>query len=48
MTVNLARNDAVLIVDVQVDFLPGGRLAVQRENELVPELNRYVALARRA
>lgn len=47
MTVNLDRHDAVLIVDVQADFLPGGNLAVQRGNEVVPALNRYLALARR-
>jgi nicotinamidase/pyrazinamidase len=47
MTVDLERQDAVLIVDVQVDFLPGGNLAVQRGDEVVPALNRYLALARR-
>jgi nicotinamidase/pyrazinamidase len=47
MTVYLDRHDAVLIVDVQVDFLPGGNLAVQRGDEVVPVLNRYLALARR-
>ena len=35
------------IVDVQVDFLPGGNLGVQRGDEVVPVLNRYLALARR-
>jgi nicotinamidase/pyrazinamidase len=47
MTVDLDRHDAVLIVDVQVDFLPGGNLAVRGGHEVVPALNRYVALARR-
>lgn len=47
MTVDLGRHDAVLIVDVQVDFLPGGNLAVQRGDEVVPALNRYVAAAGR-
>jgi len=47
MTVDLDRRDAVLIVDVQVDFLPGGKLAVQHGDQVVPALNRYVALARR-
>jgi nicotinamidase/pyrazinamidase len=47
MSVELNRHDAVLIVDVQGDFLPGGKLAVQRGNEVVPVLNRYIALARR-
>ena len=47
MTVDLDKHDAVLIVDAQVDFLPGGNLAVQRGDEVVPALNRYLALARR-
>lgn len=35
--------DALLIVDVQKDFLPGGRLAVARGDEVVPVLNDYLA-----
>ena len=34
--------DALLIVDVQNDFLPGGSLAVPRGDEVVPALNRYL------
>jgi len=34
--------DALLIVDVQNDFLPGGSLAVPRGDEVVPMLNRYL------
>lgn len=34
--------DALLIVDVQNDFLPGGSLAVARGDEVVPVLNRYI------
>jgi nicotinamidase/pyrazinamidase len=37
---------ALLIVDVQRDFLPGGALAVPRGDEVVPVLNRYIGLAR--
>ena len=36
--------DALLVVDVQNDFLPGGSLAVPRGNEVVPVLNRCLAL----
>ena len=35
--------DALVVVDVQRDFLPGGSLAVPRGDEVVPVLNRYVA-----
>lgn len=34
--------DALLIVDAQVDFLPGGRLAVPAGDEVVPVLNAYL------
>ena len=36
------QGDALLIVDVQNDFLPGGSLAVPRGDEVVPVLNRYL------
>jgi len=36
--------DALIVVDVQNDFCPGGRLAVQKGDEVVPLVN---ALARR-
>lgn len=35
-------SDALVLVDVQVDFCPGGSLAVPRGDEVVPVLNRYV------
>ena len=36
--------DALVVVDVQNDFLPGGSLAVPRGDEVVPPLNRCLAL----
>jgi nicotinamidase/pyrazinamidase len=36
--------DVLVIVDVQKDFLPGGALAVPQGDEVVPVLNRYLAL----
>lgn len=39
----LRPGDALVIVDVQNDFLPGGSLAVSRGDEVVPVLNRYLA-----
>jgi len=44
---SLSDRDALLIVDVQADFLPGGRLAVPEGDAVVPALNGYLALARR-
>ncbi len=40
----LQKSDALIIVDVQKDFLPGGALAVPRGDEVVPVLNRYITL----
>ena len=36
--------DALLIVDVQNDFLPGGSLAVPHGDSVVPVLNRYLEI----
>ena len=38
--------DALVAVDVQNDFLPGGSLAVPRGDEVVPILNRYLTAFR--
>ena len=46
MAVNVGKEHALLIVDVQNDFLPGGSLAVPHGDEVIPVLNRYIALAR--
>ena len=35
--------DALLIVDVQPDFCPGGALPIAHGDEVVPVLNRYIA-----
>jgi len=43
----IRRTDALMIVDVQRDFLPGGALAVEGGDEVVPVLNRWLAAARR-
>ncbi len=40
--ITLQDHDALLIVDVQKDFLPGGALAVPGGDEIVPVLNRYI------
>lgn len=36
-------SDALLVVDVQNDFMPGGALAVARGDEIVPLVNRIAA-----
>ena len=39
--------DALLLIDVQRDFCPGGRLAVGGGDEVVPVLNRWIEAAER-
>lgn len=41
----LRPGDALLIVDVQIDFCPGGALAIEHGDEVVPILNRWIAAA---
>jgi nicotinamidase/pyrazinamidase len=41
----LSKHDAVIATDVQNDFCPGGALAVSKGDEVVPLLNRWMALA---
>ena len=39
----LSPGDALVVVDVQNDFLPGGSLAVPHGDDVIPALNRYLA-----
>jgi nicotinamidase/pyrazinamidase len=48
MIPRLDKTDALLVVDVQNDFCPGGALAVARGDEVVAVLNRWIAAAREA
>jgi nicotinamidase/pyrazinamidase len=41
----LQPGDALLLVDVQNDFCPGGALPIAGGDEVVPELNRWLAAA---
>jgi len=44
----LGQGDALLVVDVQNDFCPGGALAVPGGDEVVPVLNLWIESAQRA
>ncbi len=45
--VELGPRDALLIVDVQHDFLPGGALPVPDGDAVIPLLNRYITIFKR-
>ncbi|MCY3748790.1 MAG: bifunctional nicotinamidase/pyrazinamidase [Chloroflexi bacterium] len=47
MATELTPSDALLLVDVQNDFCPGGALAVTEGDAVVPVLNDWVAAAER-
>lgn len=38
----LGRGDALLVIDIQNDFLPGGRLAVPDGDQVIPVMNCYI------
>ena len=42
MKIKLKAKDALIVVDVQVDFLPGGSLAVPNGEQVIPPLNSYI------
>jgi len=42
----LGQGDALLIVDLQNDFLPGGRLAVPQGDLVIPPINQLITLYR--
>jgi nicotinamidase/pyrazinamidase len=44
--ITLQKGDALIIVDLQNDFLPGGSLAVPQGDEVVPAMNAYIKAAR--
>lgn len=45
-TTNLQHGDALIVVDVQNDFCPGGKLPVEDGDQVVPELNKWLDRAR--
>lgn len=42
MKLKITKQDALIVVDVQKDFCPGGALAVPEGDSVVPVLNRYI------
>jgi nicotinamidase/pyrazinamidase len=43
MTNELKPGDALIVVDVQIDFCPGGALPIEDGDAVVPVLNRWIA-----
>jgi nicotinamidase/pyrazinamidase len=45
MNLRFEKGDALLVVDLQRDFLPGGALGVPDGHAVVPVMNRYIEMA---
>lgn len=43
----LSTGDALIIIDLQNDFLPGGALAVKQGEQVIPIMNRYIEIFQR-
>ncbi len=44
MKIRLTDKDALIVVDMQRDFMPGGALPVPEGDKIVPRLNQYIRL----
>ena len=42
MKLQITSQDALIVVDMQKDFMPGGALPVPKADEILPRVNRYV------
>ncbi|MCD6155236.1 MAG: nicotinamidase [Candidatus Verstraetearchaeota archaeon] len=47
LKIKVGRKDALIIVDVQKDFCPGGTLPVPEGDKIIPNLNKYVEIFRK-
>jgi nicotinamidase/pyrazinamidase len=45
--ISLCSHDALIVVDVQLDFCPSGALAIEDGDAVVPVLNRWIQAAER-
>jgi nicotinamidase/pyrazinamidase len=45
---SVGKTDALIVVDVQKDFCPGGALPVPRGDEVIPALNDYIKIFKKA
>jgi len=48
LDLNLTNKDVLIITDMQNDFLPGGALAIKEGDLLIPVLNEYAKMFKRA
>jgi nicotinamidase/pyrazinamidase len=46
--IDISKADALIVTDVQIDFLPGGALPVPNGDQVVPILNDYIRIFKKA
>jgi nicotinamidase/pyrazinamidase len=44
---NVGQGDALIIVDVQIDFCPGGALPIEGGDKVIPILNQWIAVTQK-
>ncbi len=44
MKIAITQKDALIVVDMQNDFMPGGALPVPKSDTIIPAVNRYIKL----
>ncbi|HIQ48565.1 MAG TPA: isochorismatase family protein, partial [Aquifex aeolicus] len=44
MRLKITNRDALVVVDMQNDFMPGGALPVPEGDKIIPRLNEYIKL----
>lgn len=45
---SISQTDALVVTDIQIDFLPGGALPVSEGDQIIPVLNEYITLFKNA
>jgi nicotinamidase/pyrazinamidase len=48
VNLNITSSDALIIADVQKDFLPGGALGIKDGDQIIPVLNEYITIFKEA
>ncbi len=48
LNLNITNKDILIIADVQKDFLPGGALGIKESDQIIPVLNDYIDIFKKA
>jgi nicotinamidase/pyrazinamidase len=48
LDLNIDNKDALIIADIQIDFLPGGALPIKEGDQIIPAINEYAKMFNKA